>query len=162
MTPEYHALLEKVYEINDLNKAQAVLSWDKEVNMPPLGLAARVQQMTTLSRLTHTMSTSDEMGQLIEDAAASLNGAAYDSSEASLLRLLKKNYEDARKVPSDYIIRAAQLSGKAHAVWAQARAENDYASYEPWMAQVIEMCQELADYYGYEDENMTPCSISMK
>ncbi len=152
MTPEYHALLEKVYEINDLNKAQAVLSWDKEVNMPPLGLAARVQQMTTLSRLTHTMSTSDEMGQLIEDAAASLNGAAYDSNEASLLRLLKKNYEDARKVPSDYIIRAAQLSGKAHAVWAQARAENDYASYEPWMAQVIEMCQELADYYGYEDE----------
>ena len=40
MTPKYAALLEKVYEIHDLNKATAVLSWDKEVNMPPAGLTA--------------------------------------------------------------------------------------------------------------------------
>jgi carboxypeptidase Taq len=152
MTTQYHKLLEKVYEINDLNKATAVLGWDKEVNMPPKGLEARVQQLTTLSRLTHTLSTSDEMGQLIEDAAAELNGADYDSNEASLLRLLKKNYDDARKVPTDFVARAAQLSGGAHAAWVQARSDNDYAQFEPFMAQVIAMCQELAEYYGYEDE----------
>ncbi|MFO7682079.1 MAG: carboxypeptidase M32 [Chloroflexota bacterium] len=152
MTTKYHALLEKVYEINDINKALAVLSWDKEVNMPPQGLAARVQQMTTLNRLSHTFFTADDMGQLIEDAAAEIDGAAYDSNEASLLRLLQKNYADARKVPTGFVTRAAQLGGKAHAAWVKARAQNDYASYEPWMAQVIEMCQELADYYGYKDE----------
>lgn len=152
MTTHYQALLEKVYEINDLNKAMGVLGWDKEVNMPPKGLEARVQQLTTLSRLTHTLSTSDEMGQLIEDAATELNGADYDSNEASLLRLLKKNYDDARKVPADFVARSSQLSGPAHAAWVQARADSDYAQFEPYMEQVIAMCQELADYYGYEDE----------
>ncbi len=152
MTTHYHALLEKVYEINDLNKAMAVLGWDKEVNMPPKGLEARVQQLTTLSRLTHNLSTSDEMGQLIEDATAELADADADSNEASLLRLLKKSYDDARKVPADFVARSSQLSGSAHAAWVQARATNDYAQFEPYMVQVIEMCQELADYYGYEDE----------
>ncbi len=152
MTTKYQALLDKVYEIHDLTKALSVLSWDKEVNMPPKGLEARVQQMTTLSRLTHTLSTSDEMGQLIEDAEAELKGADYDSNEASLLRYLKKSYDDARKVPPDFVARASELSGQAHAAWVKARAENDYPSYVPFMEQVIEMCQELADYYGYEDE----------
>jgi len=152
MTTNYHALLEKVYEINDLNKAMAVLGWDKEVNMPPKGLEARVQQLTTLSRLTHTLSTSDELGQLIEDAATEIAGADYDSNEASLIRLLKKNFEDARKVPADFVARSSQLSGPAHAAWVQARTDNDYAQFEPYMEQVIAMCQELADYYGYEEE----------
>lgn len=152
MTTQYNALLQKVYEINDIGKAMAVLNWDKEVNMPAKGLPARVQQLTTLSRLNHTMSTSDEMGQLIEDAASEINGAEYDSNEASLLRLLKKNYEDATKVPTDFVARASQLSGPAHAAWVQARAENDYAHFQPYLEQVIDMCQELAEYYGYEDE----------
>lgn len=152
MTPKYKALLDKVYEINDLGKANAVLSWDKEVNMPPKGLEARVQQMTTLSRLNHTLSTSDEMGRLIEDASAELAGFPYDSNEASLLRLLKKSYDDACKVPADFVTRSSQLSGPAHAAWVEARATNDYAQFQPYLEQVIEMCQELADYYGYEDE----------
>jgi carboxypeptidase Taq len=66
MTTHYQTLLQKVHEINDLGKAQAVLGWDREVNMPKAGTAERVAQMTTLSRLTHTMFTSDEMGELIE------------------------------------------------------------------------------------------------
>ena len=74
MTTNYQKLLEKVNEVHDLEKALMVLSWDKETNMPPKGITARIHQMTTLQRLTYTMSTSDEMGELIENAASELNG----------------------------------------------------------------------------------------
>ena len=152
MTTDYDALLEKVYEINDLNKALAVLSWDKEVNMPSGGLSARIQQMTTLSRLTHVLSTSDEMGELIARAEAEINGAPYASTQASLLRLLRRTYEEARKLPPEFIIRSAQVSGQAHAAWVKARAENDFPTFQPWLEQVVELCQEMAELYGYEDE----------
>jgi len=152
MTTKYEALLEKVYEINDIGKALAVLSWDKEVNMPEAGLPARVQQMTTLSRFNHILSTSDEFGALIEDAAAELNGAAYDSNEASLIRLLRRHYADNRKLPPEFVARSAEVSGKARAAWVKARATNDFASFQPWLEQVIELCQEQAELYGYEDE----------
>ncbi|MBK8984727.1 MAG: carboxypeptidase M32 [Chloroflexi bacterium] len=152
MTTNYEALLEKVHEINDLGKALAVLSWDKEVNMPPGGLSARIQQMTTLNRFTHILSTSDEMGELIENAAAECQDAPYDSIEASLIRLLRRTYEDGRKLPPEFVTRSSQVSGQAHAAWVQARANNQFATFQPWLEQVVELCQEMAELYGYEDE----------
>ena len=152
MPTGYEKLLERVHELDDLNKANALMSWDREVNMPRGGVAERIAQMTTLSSLSHRMATSDEMGELIENAAAELNGSPYDSNEASLIRLLRRNYADARKIPPEYVARSAAVSGRAREAWVKARAENDYPHFQPWLEQVVELCQELAEYYGYEDE----------
>ena len=149
---EYLQLLERVHELDDLNKAAALMSWDREVNMPRGGAAERIAQMTTLSSLSHRMATSDEMGEAIERAAAELDGAAYDSDEAALIRLLRRNYADARKLPSEYVARSAAVSGQAREAWVRARAESDFGRFRPWLEQVVELCQEMADYYGYEDE----------
>ncbi len=152
MTTKYEILLKKVYEINDLSKALSLLSWDKEVNMPPGGITGRVQQMTTLSRLVHQMTTSTEMGDLIEGAAAELTGADYDSNEASLIRELRRSYADATKLPEAFVARATEVSGQAHGFWVKARANNEFAVFQPWLKQIIELCQEQAELYGYEDE----------
>ena len=149
---QYEALLERVHELDDLNKANALLSWDREVNMPRAGTPERIAQMTTLSKLTHRMSTSDEMGELIENAAAAVAGADYDSDEAALIRLLRRNYADARKLPPDYVARSAEISGRAREAWVQARAEDDFDHFRPWLEQIVGLCQELAGYYGYEEE----------
>lgn len=152
MTTKYESLLKKVREIDDLSKALSLLLWDREVNMPLAGTTARVQQMTTLSQFVHVLSTSDEMGELIEAAAAEIGGADYDSDEASLIRLLRRNYRDARKLPPEFVARISEVSGHAHKAWVQARAENDFASYKPWLQEIIELGQEMAHLYGYEDE----------
>jgi len=152
MKTSYERLLEKVQEIDDLNKTLAVLNWDREVNMPKAGTAVRVQQMTTLSRFTHTLFTSDEMGELIEGGAADIDGADYDSNEASLIRLLRRSYADARKLPPEFMARISEVSGHAHKVWVQAREENDFAGFQPWLEQIVELGQEMAEQYCYEDE----------
>jgi carboxypeptidase Taq len=120
--------------------------------MPRGGATERIAQMTTLSSLIHRMATSDEMGEAIESAAAELNGADYDGNEASLIRLLRRNYADARKLPAEYVARSAAVSGQAREAWVQARAENNFERFRPWLEQVVELCQEMAEYYGYEDE----------
>ncbi len=152
MTTNFERLLAKVHEIDDLNKALSVLSWDRETNMPEAGTAVRVEQMTTLSRLTHSMFTSDEMGELIEAGADEVTGADYESNEASLIRLLRRTYTDARKLPPEFVARVSQISGHAHKAWVQARAENDFPSYLPWLEQIVELGQEKAELYGYEEE----------
>jgi len=152
MPTEYQKLLEQVHELNDLGKAAALLYWDREVYMPHGGTAERIAQMTTMSSLIHRMSTSDEMGELIENAAAEIDGVPYDSNEASLIRLLRRTYADARKLPAEYVARSAAISGETREAWVRARKENDFAHFQPWLEQVIALCQEEADYYGYEDE----------
>jgi carboxypeptidase Taq len=148
----YEALLEKVYEVHDLEKAGQLLAWDRQVNMPKAGTPARVQQMTTLRRLGHAFFVSDEMGELIEQSAAELDGADYDSNEASLIRYLRRTYEDARKLPVEFVARVTAVSGEAYAAWEQARADDDFASYRPHLEKIIGLAQEMAELYGYEDE----------
>jgi carboxypeptidase Taq len=148
----YETLLTRVHELDDLGKANALLQWDREVNMPAAGTPERIAQSTTLSSLIHRMSTSDEMGELIERAAAELNGANYDSDEAALIRLLRRNYADARKLPPEYVARSSRISGQAREAWVKARAETNFAHFRPWLEQIVALCQELAGYYGYEDE----------
>lgn len=152
MQEKYATLLTAVHEIHDLEKARGVLYWDQEVNMPQAGKEARIQQMTTLTRLIHAKATSDTFGEKIEAAATALADADYDSDEASLIRYLRRTYEDARKLPPEFVARVSKLSGEARHAWVQARAENDFASFRPYLAQVIELCQEMAALYGYEDE----------
>ena len=152
MPTEYQKLLDQVHELNDLGKAAALLYWDREVYMPQGGTAERIAQMTTMSSLIHRMSTSDEMGELIENVAAEIDGVPYDSNEASLIRLLRRTYADARKLPAEYVARSSAISGETREAWVRARKENDFAHFQPWLEQVIALCQEEADYYGYEDE----------
>jgi len=152
MTTAYAQLSEKINELDDLNKAGSLLAWDREVNMPKGGTTERIAQMTTLSSLSHRMFTSDAMGELIENAAAELDGADYESNQASLIRLLRRTYADARRLSAEFVARSAAVSGQAREAWVKARAESDFAIFRPWLEQVVELCQEMAELYGYEDE----------
>jgi carboxypeptidase Taq len=156
MTAKYEALLEKVYEVHDIGKALAVLGWDKETNMPKAGMKARIQQMTTLRRLSHNFFTSDAMGELIEAAADKLQEAAYDSNEASLIRYLRRSYAEARQLPPDFVRRASEVGGKAYPAWVEARENDDFGRFQPHLEQIVLLEQEKAELYGYEDEKYDP------
>lgn len=150
MKDHYAALLERVYEVNDISKAAAVLGWDRQVNMPEAGAAARSQQLTTLNRIAHAKYTSDEMGEAIE--AVELDGAAYDSDKASLIRFLRRDFERSRKLPVEFVARMSQVQGRSYPAWVKARAEDDFNSFRPHLEEVISLCQEMTELYGYEDE----------
>ncbi len=148
----FQHLLHKVNQVHDIEKAMAVLSWDRETNMPPKGVRARIDQMTTLRQLSHQLFVADEMGELIDLAAQETEDLPYDSNEASLIRYLKRHYANERKLTADYVKRASEVSGQARQAWVKARAENHFPDFQPWLEEVITLCQEQAELYGYEDE----------
>ncbi len=148
----FDLLLEQVYEIHDLEKVDALMRWDRQVNMPPMGNQMRTRQLMTIGRIRHNTFTSDKMGEMIAAAAEVLKEADYDSNEASLIRYLQHAYEKNRKLPADFIDRRTKISNQAQQVWEQARKDNDFPAFQPWLEKIIGLCQELADYYGYEDE----------
>lgn len=152
MATKYEALLQHVNKIHDIEKAIGLLMWDREVIMPRAGNAMRVQQITTLQKLNHELFTSEQTGELIEDAAQEVSGMEYDSIPASLVRYLRDAYADAGKLPAEFVARVATTSGQANPAWVEARANNDFAGFQPWLEQVVALGQEMAELYGYEDE----------
>lgn len=156
MTSHYATLLTRVQEIHDLQKAGALLSWDRLVIMPRAGDEVRVKQITTLRRMAHSMFTDDATGELIEKAAAEIEGAPYDGDQASLIRYLRMTYEEERLLPDDFVARRSEISGKAHRVWVRAREDDDFQAFAPWLAKVVDLGREMAELYGYEDHIYDP------
>src|SRR5436190_5406338 len=88
-------------EISDLMNAAAVLEWDMQTYMPPGGSEARAEQIATLQKLGHAKFTHAEMGQWLEASQPELQRLEPDSDEASLIRVATRDYERARKVPTE-------------------------------------------------------------
>ena len=100
MEPKYVELATRLAEIHDLNKIGQLLSWDQQTQMTPGGAAVRAEQRSTLGRISHEKFTSDEIGRLLEDLRPYEDSLPYDSDQASLIRVARKDYDKARRVPT--------------------------------------------------------------
>jgi carboxypeptidase Taq len=151
MTGKYQELVVHLQEITNLNRAGALLGWDQRTQMPPGGAAARGRQLATLARLSHEMFTDEKTLHLLDDAAKEIDGLSYDSDEASLLRVVRQDYEDLFKLPAAFVAEMAEVTTLAHPIWAQARAENNFAVFQPMLERIVELVKQSAEYLGYAD-----------
>ena len=148
---QFGRLRGKLAEICDLRGAAAVLGWDQQTYMPPGGAAARSEQLATLERLSHEMFISPEVAELIEGAAAEVSGFTYDSDEASLVRVTRRDYEKARKVPPSLIAEIARTTSIGMEVWVKAKAQSDFAAFKPVLQKIFQLQRDLANCFGYEE-----------
>ena len=138
-------------EVTDLSRAAAVLEWDQETYMPPGGVQSRAEQLTTLTRLAHVRFTADDVGRLLADLEDELGGRPYDSDEASLIRVTRRDYDEARKLPADLVAEVAHAGSVAQPFWRKARQEANFNLFAPYLEKNVELNRRIADALGYED-----------
>ena len=119
--------------------------------MPPGGVQSRSEQLTTLSRLAHVRFTSDEVGRLLDALDAQYAKSPFDSDEASLLRVTRRDYEEARKLPAELVAEAAEAGVIANPVWRKAREHADFKLFAPYLEKNVELNRRIADAIGYDD-----------
>jgi carboxypeptidase Taq len=151
MAEKYQQLLKHLRDVTSINRAAAVLDWDMHTQMPPGGIAARAEQTATLARISHELFTSDTTARLLEEAANELNGADYASDEASMVRVVKQDYEEEVKLPSEYVAKVSEVTALANGVWAQARADNNFRAFQPMLEQIVDLMIQGAEYLGYTE-----------
>lgn len=151
MSEKFEKLKTLVAEVSDLNAAQAVLGWDQQTYMPPDGAEARGHQLATLGSLTHQKFTSPEIGQLIEDVKAELGDTDSDSDDARYLKVLKKDYDEATKVPAEYVAKFAKLTAQAHESWAKAREASDFSLFQTDLEEIVTMLKEYVSFFPPAD-----------
>ena len=93
--PKFEQLKERLAETQDLTRAATLLFWDQRVMMPPGGAAARAEATATVSRLAQERFIADDIGRLLEDLRGLEESSDYDSFEASLIRVTRRDYEKA-------------------------------------------------------------------
>jgi len=144
-------LKSKLLEINDISAAASVLSWDQTTYMPPGGAAARGRQMATLTRIAHEKFTSPAMGKLLDDLKTFEDSLPYDSDEASLIRITRRDYDRMRHVPAEWKAMFTQHITESYQAWVDARPENDFQAVAPFLEKTLDFSREFANYFpGYD------------
>jgi carboxypeptidase Taq len=137
-------LRSRMAELSDLAAIGMLSGWDQLVMMPAEGAPARAQQLGTLARLTHERATSSEIGAWLEEIDAAGDGEALDALERDVVRLARRDWERARRVPDELAVERARAEADGQESWQQARANDDFASFIP----ALERNVELARAYG--------------
>ncbi len=143
-------------EVSDIQSASALLGWDQQVNMPPGGAAARGQQLGTLRRLAHQKFTSAEVGQLLDALEKSVKNLDPDSDDARLVKVTRHDFEKYTRVPGEYLVKLSSVTSKAHHVWQQARKEDDFSIFQPFLEEIVDLRRQYADFFAPYDHIYDP------
>jgi carboxypeptidase Taq len=151
MNAAYTELKRRLAEINDLQKARGVLSWDQQTMMPPRGAAVRAEQLATLDGIAHERFTSDEIGRLLDQLEGLEASQPYDSDEASLIRVTRRDWEKARRVPTDLRAELTRQASLALPVWIEARQKSDFDLFLPALRTNVELRHRYIDCFEPAD-----------
>jgi carboxypeptidase Taq len=140
----------RLMEIDNLNSANALLAWDQTTYMPPGGAEARGRQMATLSRIAHEKFTDPAIGKLLDDLRTYAESLPYDSDDAALIRVTRRQYERSVKVPAAFVAEFNAHGAAAYQAWTEARPANDFAHMQPLLEKTVDLSRRLADFFpGY-------------
>jgi carboxypeptidase Taq len=149
-------LKQRLLEISDLGAVGSVLGWDEATYMPKGGAAARGRQSASLSRMRHERSIDPALGRLIDALTPYAERLPPDSDDAALVRVARRDFEKAIKVPADWVERSNKHGSASYDAWTRARPANDFAAMRPYLEKTLELSREYAGFFKPYDRIADP------
>jgi len=156
MKAKLDALKHQLMISNDLESAAALLFWDQSTYMPPGGATARARQSALLSRMAHETFVDPQVGKLLDELRPYEESLPYDSDDASLIRVARREYERKTQVPADLVAETTSHFYALHGIWAEARPKNDFAAVQPHLEKTLELSKRWAECFPDHDHIADP------
>jgi len=152
-----NAKLEKLHaadrEFRHLERVTAALQWDQETYLPSKGIEERAEQLALLEGIAHERLTAPETGNLLAETGSTSENPGGDSIlpdyERGFLRVMRRHYDRAVKLPPDFVSDSARAEGLSQAAWAQARQKKDFSVFLPHLVKMIDIARKKAGYWGF-------------
>ncbi len=150
------SLKEILGQVADLEASVAVLEWDQQTYMPPGGADGRSMALSTVSRLAHESFIDDRVGELLSALEPGLASLDPDSDEARLVRVTRRQYDKARKVPAQFVAEFRRVTSLSFQTWQEARVRSNFALFRPHLERVVEMRRQYAGFFAPYDSVYDP------
>jgi carboxypeptidase Taq len=146
----YDDFQQHIAELNDILCAISVLKWDARTQMPHGGATTRGYQLGTLTRVAQEHFISDKTARLLDAAEREIDGQDPDSYPVRAVRQTRQYFEIIRRLPLDLVSEKAALEPVSEGVWAEAKKNNDFDAFAPYLEKQLELAKRQADAIGYE------------
>ena len=96
------------------------------------------------------------LGRLLATLKPLEKKLAYDSDEASLIRVSRRNYETATRVPTDWAARFYRHQADSYEAWVKARPKNDFKAVLPYLEKTCQYSHEYSEFFPGYDHPLDP------
>ena len=131
--------------------AQGLLSFDGSTAAPKNTTANRAKTLSVLGEVSYKLSTGKDTVDLLEYLDACKE--SLSEKEQRQVFLMLKSIRFMQKIPMDEFLAYRRLLVESGDVWRRAKEQDDFASFEPYLEQIIETKKRHA---AYEDPEMDP------
>jgi carboxypeptidase Taq len=135
------ALRARLAELDDLGRIGGLLGWDQQTMMPAAGGPPRGEAMATLERIAHERAIDPALGELLAQA---------DGDDA-LVRVARRDYDRARRVPTELAGEIALAAAEAQPAWLEARERDDFSIFAPFLERNVELRRRYAECFPEAD-----------
>lgn len=137
-------------KITHLSNVSGLLDWDQKVMAPKKGRLFFSKSVGALETEIFKLKVSQEMKELLDEVSKPEILDTLDKNTKAIIRIRKDYFEKYHKIPTELYHEYAILTSEANAAWEEARANNDFAHYLPYLEKMIKIKKEFAEYFGYE------------
>lgn len=150
-----YAKLHKIsYEVRTLSGITSLLDWDQETYMPPGGSGIRAEQLKLLAGITHAKRTgkpyATALSKLIDLETGKVIGKDLTDAQHSALREWRRDYLIEKALPKRFVEEFAKLTPQAMHVWRNARTNDTFKQFAPFLEKIVKMSRKKAELLGYK------------
>jgi len=151
MSSALQELRERMGQLSDLRSVSALAHWDQQTKMPTLGAPGRAESLATMQRITHELFVDDETGRLLEGAEAETVGEEPDSDTACLVRLIRRQWDKARRVPTELAAELARAASMGQESWVAAREASNFRAFAPYLQRNVDLARSYVECHAGHD-----------
>ena len=149
----YQTLKDYLQQTAVFSSIEELLGWDERTLLPAQAGPYRAEQMTVLAGLIHQRRTAPVIGEWLSTLESSVKSNLQEGSPtAAEIREARRDYDRESKMPQKLVEELAKTSVLAQQAWTDARAQDDFAAFAPWLEKTLALKRAQADALDYTDD----------
>src|SRR3989344_1260990 len=140
-------LMEKYKTIWALSHFGSLAHWDLNTYMPEEGIESRAEALAKLAVLSQKMFLEKDFLSLIKKAE---NEKELNDYEKAVIRLLNRSLKYYQKLPPEFIEEFTKVTSEAHVAWKNAKEQDNFSLFAPFLEKIVELVRKKAELLGYE------------
>ncbi len=109
------------------------------------------EQLTLLAGIIHQRRTDPRLGDWLGQLSTSALAADPHSDTGTTIRQLKREFDKRSKLPQALVEELTRTASLAQHAWQEARANNDFAAFQPFLQKTYELKRQQAAALGYTE-----------
>ena len=129
-----------------LQTALTLFEWDNETGAPKEAGEYTSKVIGTLSDEYYKTYINDDVKSLLDKLTSKREQETLSDTEKAIVNEIVKIDKQLRPVPQEEYKEFSTLTAKSTAVWAKAKADNDYKKFSPVLEEIVEYQKKFTRY----------------